>query len=196
MHHIKNNKKIQKNDLILIDAGCEYNYYASDVTRTFPVNKRFNSLQKDIYQIVLDAQLKAIEQIKPGKRFIDSYNKAVLVLVEGLKELGLLKGSTEKIIKKGEYKKFFMHKLSHWLGLDVHDTGPYIDSKGNSIELTPGMVLTVEPGIYISSTLKDVPTRFRGIGIRIEDDILVTKNGNKILTTGIPKTTKEIEAFK
>lgn len=195
LHYIKNNKMIQKDDLILIDAGCEYNYYASDLTRTFPVNKKFNPAQKAIYEIVLEAQLKAIEQIKPQKRFIDSYNKAVYVLVEGLKDLKLLKGSTEKIIKKGEYKKFFMHKLSHWLGLDVHDAGPYTDEKGNSIKLVPGMVMTVEPGIYISKDNTSVPKHFRGIGIRIEDDILVTKNGNKILTSGTPKTINEIEAF-
>lgn len=195
LHYIRNNKKIQKNDLILIDAGCEYNYYASDLTRTFPVSKKFSSVQRDLYQIVFEAQAKAINLIKPGKHFIDSYNKAVVVLVEGLKELKLLKGSTEKIIKKGEYKKFFMHRLGHWLGLDVHDAGPYIDKKGNSIKLAPGMVMTVEPGIYISNDLEDVPKRFRGIGIRIEDDVLVTKEGNKVLTSGTPKTIEEIESF-
>ena len=195
LHYIKNDKIIQKNDLILIDAGCEYNYYASDVTRTFPANKKFTPEQKAVYEIVLEAQLKAIEQIKPGKRFIDSHNKAVYILVKGLKELGLLKGSTEKIIKKGEYKKFFMHKLGHWLGLDVHDAGPYTDKKGNPIKLAPGMVMTVEPGIYISNSA-DIPKRFRGIGVRIEDDVLVTKSGNRILTAGTPKTIDEIEAFR
>ncbi len=195
LHYTINNKIIQKNDLILIDAGCEYNYYASDLTRTFPANKRFNPAQKAIYKIVLEAQLKSIEQIKPGRRFINSYNKAVYILVEGLKDLGLLKGSTEKIIKKGEYKKFFMHKLSHWLGLDVHDAGPYLDAKGKSIKLIPGMVMTVEPGIYIPDT-QDIPKRFRGIGVRIEDDVLITKTGNKVLTDGTPKTIDEIEAFE
>lgn len=194
LHYTRNNRIIQKNDLILIDAGCEYNYYASDLTRTFPVNKKFNPEQKAIYAIVLEAQLKAIGQIKPGKRFINSYNRAVYVLVKGLKELGLLKGSIEKIIKKGEYKKFFMHKLSHWLGLDVHDAGPYTDETGKSIKLLPGMVMTVEPGIYVPD-LPDIPKRFRGIGIRIEDDVLVTKTGNKILTAGTPKTIDEIESF-
>lgn len=194
LHYTKNNKKIQKNDLILIDAGCEFNYYASDLTRTFPVGKKFTGVQKDIYQIVLEAQDLAIKQIKPGKRFIDSYDKAVLALVRGLKELKLLKGSVSEIIKKGKYKKFFMHKLGHWLGLDVHDAGPYIDSNGNSIKLKEGMVMTVEPGIYISSD-SDVPERFHGIGVRIEDDILVTKNGNKILTGGTPKLIDEIEVF-
>ena len=195
LHYITNNKIIKKNDLILIDAGCEYNYYASDLTRTFPVSKKFTPVQKSVYKIVLEAQLKAIEQIKPGKRFIDSYNKAVYVLVEGLKDLKLLKDSTEKIIKKGEYKRFFMHKLGHWLGLDVHDAGPYTDEKGNSIKLVPGMVMTVEPGIYISKDDTSVPKHYRGIGIRIEDDVLVTKNGNKVLTAGTPKTIDEIESF-
>ncbi len=194
LHYTRNDKVIQRNDLILIDAGCEYSYYASDVTRTFPASKKFMPAQKAIYEIVLEAQLKAIEQIKPQKRFIDSYNKAVYILVKGLKDLGLLKGSAEKIIKKGEYKRFFMHKLSHWLGLDVHDAGPYTDEKGNSIKLVPGMVLTVEPGIYIPDS-SDIPKKFRGIGIRIEDDVLVTKTGNKILTDGTPKTIDEIEAF-
>ncbi len=195
LHYISNNKRIQNNDLILIDAGCEYNYYASDLTRTFPVNKKFSPAQKAIYEIVLEAQLKSIEQMKPGKRFIDSHNKTVSVLVDGLKEVGLLKGSKENIIKRGLYKRFFMHKVSHWLGLDVHDAGPYLDEKGNSIKLVPGMVMTVEPGIYIPSD-PDIPAKFRGIGIRIEDDILITKNGNQILTAGTPKTINEIEAFK
>ena len=194
LHYTQNKRRIKKNDLILIDAGSEYNYYASDLTRTFPVNKKFNSIQKDVYEIVLEAQTKAIELIKPGRRFVDAYDKSVLVLSEGLKELGLLKGSISEIIKKGKYKKFFMHKLSHWLGLDVHDAGPYADSKGDSIKLVPGMILTVEPGIYIASHL-NVPDRFKGIGIRIEDDVLLTKNGNKILTDGAPKSINEIEAF-
>lgn len=194
LHYIKNDKQIEKDDLILIDAGCEYNYYASDLTRTFPASKRFNSAQKAVYEIVLEAQLKAIEQIKPGKRFIDSHNKAVLILVQGLKEIGLLKGSTEKIIRTGEYKRFFMHKLGHWLGLDVHDAGPYSDKQGNSLKLAQGMVMTVEPGIYIPDE-SDIPKRFRGIGIRIEDDVLITKTGNRILTAGTPKTVSEIESF-
>ncbi|MBI3591629.1 MAG: aminopeptidase P N-terminal domain-containing protein [Candidatus Melainabacteria bacterium] len=193
LHYINNNKKIQENDLILIDAGCEYNYYASDVTRTFPVSHKFNSAQKDIYEIVLKAQEEAIKEVKVGNRFIDPYNKATLIIAEGLKELGLLNGSTEEIIKKEDYKKFFMHNIGHWLGLDVHDAGPYIDDSGNSIKLTPGMVLTIEPGIYIPNHSEGIPEHFQGIGVRIEDDILVTENGNKVLTNGIPKTVKEIE---
>lgn len=196
LHYTQNSKKIKKGELILIDAGCEYNYYASDITRTFPSAKKFTSVQKDLYNIVLEAQLKAIELIKTGKRFIDSYNKAVSILVEGLKELKLLKGSIDEIIKKEKYKKFFMHKLGHWLGLDVHDVGPYIDPGGKSIMLQEGMIVTAEPGIYISPELEDVPKWFRGIGIRIEDDVLVTKDGNKVLTRAIPKTVAEIEAIR
>lgn len=195
LHYIENKKKIKNGELVLIDAGCEYENYASDLTRTFPANGKFSSIQKDLYEIVLEAQLKSIAQIKPGKRFIDAHNTSVKVIVEGLKELKLLKGNTEKIIKTGEYRKFYMHKTGHWLGLDVHDAGPYIDEKGNPIKLKPGMVTTVEPGIYISRDLKGVPETFKGIGIRIEDDVLVTKNGNKILTAGTPKTIKEIEAI-
>lgn len=195
LHYIKNNRQIKNGDLILIDAGAEFNFYASDITRTFPVSKKFTPIQKDLYEIVLKAQIEAIKEIKPGKRFNASYDKAVSILVEGLKDLKLLKGSKEKIIKKGEYKRFFMHKLSHWLGLDVHDAGPYRDDREKSIKLIPGMVLTVEPGIYISKEL-NVPERFKGIGIRIEDDILVTKTGNKVLTKDIPKSVEEIESLR
>lgn len=198
LHYTKNSKRIKNGEMILIDAGCEFGYYASDLTRTFPVTKSFSGVQKDLYEIVLSSQLSAINQIKPGKRFIDSGNKAVQVIVDGLKELKLLKGSTEKIIKKGEYKKFFMHRVNHWLGLDVHDSCPYFDQNGNSIKLEPGMVLTVEPGLYLPNDLdlKGVSKRFKGIGIRIEDDVLVTKDGNKILTEGMPKTIAEIEALR
>ena len=196
LHYTKNNKKIKNGELVLIDAGSEFNNYASDITRTFPANKKFTPIQKDIYEIVLEAQAKAIEQIKPGKKFLDSYNKAVLIIVEGLKELKLLKGSTEQIIRKKTYKKFFMHRLGHWLGLDVHDVGPYVDENGKSIKLKPGMIMTAEPGIYIGTDLEDVPERFKGIGIRIEDDVLVTKNGCKVLTKDLPKSIKEIESFK
>lgn len=195
LHYTKNSRKIKRNDLILIDAGCEFDNYSSDLTRTYPENKKFNSIQKDLYQLVLESQIKAIGEVKPGKRFLDSYNKAVYVLVEGLKALRLLKGSTFEIIKKEKYKKFFMHKIGHWLGLDVHDAGPYINKNGESIKLVPGMVMTVEPGIYISNTLSDVPSKFLGLGMRIEDDVLVTKTGNRVLTGSVPKFIHEIEAF-
>lgn len=195
LHYIKNNKKIKKTDLILIDAGCEFDYYASDITRTFPANKKFTPAQKAVYEIVLEAQLKAIETMKPGKSFKDVHNKALSIIISGLKELKLLKGNKEEIIKKKKIKKFFMHNIGHWLGLDVHDVGPYMDDKKKSIRLVPGMVMTAEPGIYISHDLDDVPNEFKGIGIRIEDDILITNNGNNVLTSGTPKTIREIESL-
>lgn len=186
LHYTKNSRRMQKRDLVLVDAGCEFDYYASDVTRTYPVGPQFTPAQQDIYNIVLEAEQKAIQKVKPGIKFTALYDAAVLVIVKGLKELKLLKGSIEKIIEKEEYKQFFMHKIGHWMGLDVHDVGPYIDDKGNSIRLRPGMVLTIEPGIYIprSST---APKHFKGIGIRIEDDVLVTPDGHRVLTEAIPK---------
>ena len=196
LHYVQNTRKMEDGDLVLIDAGAEFDYYASDVTRTFPVGKQFTKEQKDIYKIVLEAQEKTIAKALPGTKFSDLYDEAVLVIVNGLKELGLLEGSTEEIIKKGDYTKFFMHKIGHWMGLDVHDMGPYVDSDGNSIKLLPGMVLTVEPGIYISESLESVPKPFRGIGVRIEDDVLITESGNKLLTNGIPKSIEEIEGVR
>ena len=192
LHYIDNTRKIQKGDLVLLDAGCEFGNYAADVTRTFPASHKFSEPQREIYELVLKAQLKAIKQVRPGKKFLDSYDEAVSVIVDGLKELKLLKGSKKEIIEKETYKKFFMHKIGHWLGLDVHDSGPYIDDKGNSIKLEPGMVLTIEPGIYIPTNASDVPKRYRGIGVRIEDNVLVTEDGNKVLTSEIPKTIDEI----
>lgn len=196
LHYIKNDRKTKKNDLVLLDAGCEYGYYASDITRTFPVGRSFTPSQKEIYELVLEAEEKAIGKVKPQTRYIDVYNEAVSVIAQGLKDLGLLKGSVREIIEEKLYKKFFMHRIGHWLGLDVHDTGPYIDSEGNSIKLTPGMILTVEPGIYISPDLDDVPKEFRGIGVRIEDDVLVTRGGHKVLTNNLPKTVSEIENMR
>lgn len=193
LHYIDNDRKIKKNDLVLIDAGCEIGGYAADVTRTFPARHKFSTPQKEIYEIVLEAQTKAIDKVKSGKIYTDFHNKAVSVIVDGLKELSLLKGSKDEIIEKERYKKFYMHGTGHWLGLEVHDSGPYYDNKGKSIKLEPGMVLTVEPGIYIPANLDHVPKCYRGIGIRIEDDVLVTKDGNKVLTSGIPKTVNEIE---
>lgn len=194
LHYINNNKIIKKNDLILIDAGCEFENYASDLTRTFPAGKKFTSEQKDIYEIVLETQLKCINSAKAGKTFKDIYNKSVDIITDGLKELKILKGSKSEIIKNGKYKKFYMHNIGHWLGLDVHDAGPYIKD-GKSIKLKPGMVLTVEPGIYIPSD-EETPKNFRGIGIRIEDDVLITKSGNYVLTHKAPKKIKDIESLR
>ncbi|MFT4676774.1 MAG: Xaa-Pro aminopeptidase [Patiriisocius sp.] len=193
LHYISNSDQIQKGDLILVDAGCEYEYYAADVTRTFPANGRFSKVQKSLYEIVLAAQLAAIDTIKPGNHWDQPHQAAVRVISEGLLRLGLLEGDLEEVIELESYKKFYMHKTGHWLGLDVHDVGEYqVDETWREFE--EGMVMTVEPGLYIEEGL-DVPARFRGIGIRIEDNVLVTRTGHEVLTEGIPKTIDEIESY-
>jgi Xaa-Pro aminopeptidase len=194
LHYIHNDREMRAGELLLIDAGCEYDFYASDVTRTFPVGVRFSPLQRDLYQIVLDAQLKAIETIRPGVRFDEPHEAALRVLVEGMCHLGLLKASPEEAIKSGSYRRYFMHRTSHWLGMDVHDVGLYRVA-GQSRTLEPGMVLTAEPGIYISGDDDETPEEFRGIGIRIEDDVLVTPDGHEVMTAAIPKSVAEVEAL-
>jgi Xaa-Pro aminopeptidase len=194
LHYTDNGDPLQDGDLLLIDAGAECQNYAADITRTFPVNGRFNESQRQIYELVLEAQFAAIEQIRPGKRWNEPHDAAVHVLTKGLVKLGLLEGRVSKLIKDEAYKKFYMHRTGHWLGMDVHDVGDYkVDGEWRN--LTPGMVLTVEPGLYISSGYQDVDPKWRGIGVRIEDDVLVTKDGCEILTVGAPKTVAEIEAF-
>jgi len=194
LHYINNDREMRAGDLLLIDAGCEYAFYASDVTRTFPVGARFTPLQRDLYQIVLAAQLKAIETIKPGVKFDDPHNAAVEILVEGMCRMGLVKGSVEEVLHNGSYRRFYMHRTSHWLGMDVHDVGLYRVG-GESRTLEPGMVLTAEPGIYIAAGDDQAPEEFRGIGIRIEDDVLVTADGHEVLTSAVPKSVAEIEAL-
>lgn len=194
LHYIDNASEMKEGDLVLIDAGCELDGYASDITRTFPVNGKFSPEQKAIYQIVLDAQLAAIEQIKPGNHWNHAHEAAVKVIVEGLLKLGLLKGKLDTIIEKESYKKFYMHRTGHWLGLDVHDVGEY-KVGGEWRVLEEGMVMTVEPGIYISPAEKSVDKKWRGIGIRIEDDVVVTSKGCDILTQSVPKTVDDIEAI-
>ncbi len=192
LHYVENNRQLQDGDLLLIDAGCAYNYYNADITRTFPVNGQFTPEQKILYDIVLEAQEKAIAQVKPGNPYNQVHETAVRVLVEGLLDLGLLMGDIEEIIKEEKYKPFYMHRTGHWLGLDVHDVGVYQYGE-NPYPLQPGNVLTVEPGIYIGPQTKpvegqpEIPDRWRGIGIRIEDDVLVTADGHEILTSGVPK---------
>ena len=192
LHYVENNRQLQDGDLLLIDAGCAYNYYNADITRTFPVNGQFTPEQKILYDIVLEAQEKAIAQVKPVNPYNQVHETAVSVLVEGLLDLGLLMGDIEEIIKEEKYKPFYMHRTGHWLGLDVHDVGVYQYGE-NPYPLQPGNVLTVEPGIYIGPTTKpvegqpEIPDRWRGIGIRIEDDVLVTAEGHDILTSGVPK---------
>jgi Xaa-Pro aminopeptidase len=194
LHYNENNQILQDGDLLLIDAGCEYEYYASDITRTFPVNGKFSPEQKAIYELVLKAQLAAIETVKPGNHWNLPHDTTVKVLTEGLVELGLLKGSINMLIESGAYKDFYMHRAGHWLGMDVHDVGDY-KIEGKWRELEPGMVLTVEPGLYIAPDNKNVDARWRGIGVRIEDDVAVTRNGYEVLTSGLPKTVQEIESF-
>ncbi len=194
LHYIENNKPLRDGDLVLIDAGCEYEYYASDITRTFPVSGKFSKEQKALYDIVLKAQLKAIDAIKPGVAWDEPHNITVRVITEGLVELGLLKGNVKKLIADGAYRDFYMHRAGHWLGIDVHDAGSYL--KGDKWRpYEAGMVTTIEPGIYVSPDNKKVAKKWRGIGIRIEDDVLVTRNGNRVLTHAVPKTTEEIEAL-
>ncbi len=194
LHYITNNAALKDGDLVLIDAGCELDYYAADITRTFPVSGIFSTEQAALYQIVLDAQKSAIAEIAPGKHWNHPHEAAVKVIVQGLVDLGLLQGDVEEIIAKEDYKKFYMHRTGHWLGMDVHDVGDY-KVGGEWRVLEPGMVMTVEPGIYISPSDQDVPEKWRGIGIRIEDDVVVTKQGCRILTDAVPKEIAEIEAL-
>lgn len=194
LHYVENNQKLKNGDLVLIDAGCELQHYASDITRTFPVNGKFSDEQKAIYQIVLDAQLAAIEEVKTGNHWNAPHEVSVKVITEGLVKVGLLKGDVDELIEQEAYRDFYMHKIGHWLGMDVHDVGDY-KIEGQWRVLEPGMIMTVEPGIYIAPDNTNVPKKWRGIGIRIEDDVLVTKTGYDILSKDVPKTVKEVEAM-
>jgi Xaa-Pro aminopeptidase len=192
LHYRDNNRQAQASDLLLIDAGCEVDGYASDITRTFPVGGKFSGEQKAIYELVLAAQLACIDAVQPGRMFHDYHKVAERVLAQGLIDLKLCEGTLEGVLESGAYKQFYMHRAGHWLGLDVHDVGLYrID--GESRRLEPGMVLTVEPGCYIRPADK-VPEEFWDIGVRIEDDVLVTAAGNENLTGSTPKTVADIEA--
>ena len=193
LHYISNNKALVDNELILIDAGCEYEYYASDITRTIPVNGKFTQAQKELYSMILDVQLKIIKMIKPGIKRSVLQKKSVKLLCKGMVELGILKGSVKKLIKEEKYKKYYPHGIGHWMGLDVHDEVPYKDRYDNEILFKEGMVLTIEPGIYCQKDDKTIPEKYRGIGIRIEDDILVKKNGYKNLSAKIAKSIEDIE---
>ena len=193
LHYVENNGVLRDGDLILIDAGCELDGYASDITRTFPVNGRFSGPQRDLYEIVLASQAAAIEQVKPGSRWIAPHDAAVKVLAQGFLDVGLVTGTLQEVLETESYKKFYMHRTGHWLGLDVHDAGDY-KRDGEWRELVPGMVLTVEPGCYVPAA-PEVPPHFAGIGIRIEDDALVTADGCEIITAAAPKTISEIEGL-
>lgn len=193
LHYIENDKRLNDNDLILIDAGCEYEYYASDITRTIPVNGKFSEAQKDIYNLVLACEEKIIAMIKPNVKRTKLQKVAVKFLTQGMLDLGILKGDLKKLIKKEKYKKYYPHGIGHWMGLDVHDCAPYRYDDGKEIKLRNGMVLTIEPGIYIDENDETVPEKYRGIAIRIEDDILVTKDGCENLSAGIKKSVEDIE---
>jgi Xaa-Pro aminopeptidase len=195
LHYVENNQALVDGELILIDAGCEYGYYASDITRTIPVNGKFSKAQKELYEMVLSVELQIIKMVKPELKRSELQTKAVELLCVGMLRLGILKGSLEKNIKKEKYKKYYPHGIGHWMGIDVHDQCPYKYENGDEIPLMNGMVLTIEPGIYIDKDDKKVPKKYRGIGIRIEDDILVTKNGYKNLSGNIAKSVKEIQRF-
>lgn len=195
LHYIENSAALKDGDLVLIDAGCEYESYAADITRTFPVNGRFSDAQKALYQVVLDAQTAAIATIRPGNHWNHPHEAALRVLVEGLVALGLIKDMTvDEAIERETYKAFFMHRTGHWLGMDVHDVGDYKVGDAWRV-LEPGMVMTVEPGLYVSPGNTEVDEKWRGIGIRIEDDVVVTREGARVLTDGVPKSVADIEGL-
>jgi Xaa-Pro aminopeptidase len=192
LHYHANSRQMKDGDLLLIDAGCEFDYYASDITRTFPVNGRFTGPQRDLYEVVLAAQRAAIERVRPGNHWNDPHEAAVKVITQGLVRLGLLKGRVPTLIKEEAYKKFFMHRTGHWLGMDVHDVGEYkVGDEWRLLE--PGMVMTVEPGLYVAPGTKGVAKQWRGIGVRIEDDVAVTKDAPDVLTSDLPVDPDEIE---
>lgn len=194
LHYVDNNSKIQDGDLILIDAGCELESYASDISRTFPANGKFSKIQKDFYQLVLEAQSAALSKISSNHHWNEPHEAALSVLIEGFKDFGLCQGSHQEIYETGAYKEFYMHRTGHWLGLDVHDAGDYKTFAKEWKQFQPGMTLTVEPGCYIRPSA-NIPKEFWNIGIRIEDDVLVTQNGYEVLTKDSPKTIESIEAL-
>ena len=194
LHYTDNRAELRDGDLLLIDAGAEYDCYASDVTRTFPVNGRFSPPQKALYEVVLAAQAAAIEQVQPGNDWNAPHTAAIKVLTRGLVRLGILKGRPAELIRKEAYRRFYMHRTGHWLGMDVHDVGDY-KVGGEWRVLEPGMVLTVEPGIYIPAGSRGVARKWWNIGIRIEDDVLVTNDGNEVLSVDAPKTVSDIETL-
>ncbi|HGM5492160.1 TPA: Xaa-Pro aminopeptidase [Serratia fonticola] len=193
LHYTENECEMRDGDLVLIDAGCEYRGYAGDITRTFPVNGKFSKPQRAVYDIVLASLDKALEMFKPGVSIREVNDQVVHIMIAGLVELGVMKGDVEQLFAEQAHRQFFMHGLSHWLGLDVHDVGHYGSASRDRV-LEPGMVLTVEPGLYIAPDA-DVPQEYRGIGIRIEDDILITQDGNENLTASVVKDADAIEAL-
>jgi Xaa-Pro aminopeptidase len=193
LHYVANDARLNDGDLLLIDAGCELDGYASDITRTFPVNGRFSGPQREVYELVLAAQLAAIAAVRPGQGWNEPHDAAVRVLAQGLIDLKLIGGSLQEALEKETYKRFYMHRTGHWLGLDVHDAGDY-KRAGKWLSLEPGMVLTVEPGLYIRAA-EDIPDRLRDIGVRIEDDVLVSPGGCEVLSSEAPKAVADVEAL-
>jgi len=193
LHYVQNDAVLKAGDLLLIDAGCELDGYASDITRTFPVSGKFGAAQRDIYELVLAAQAAAMSEVAPGAKWNQPHDAAVRVLARGLIDFGLCQGSVDKVIEAGDYRKFYMHRTGHWLGLDVHDAGEY-KRDGGWRKLEPGMVLTVEPGCYIQAG-EGIPAHYADIGVRIEDDVVVTATGCEVLTQAAPKTVAAIEAL-
>jgi Xaa-Pro aminopeptidase len=194
LHYINNDGELRDGDMLLVDAGAEYKGYASDITRTFPINGRYTPAQRDVYDLVLKAQMQCVEMVRPGVTHEQLKKHSIEVLTEGMVELGLLKGDPEELIKEKKHEQFYMHGLGHMLGIDVHDVGRYYFGE-ESRALEPGVVMTVEPGIYIAPDTKDIPEKYLGIGVRIEDDVLCTANGPKVLTNKVPKHAEEIEAL-
>ena len=193
MHYVANRDRLKDGDLVLIDAGCEFEHYASDITRTFPVNGQFSSIQAALYDVVYQAWLAAVKEVVPGNHWNQPHDASVHAITHGLVDLGLLQGDVDTLIEQQAYRPFYMHKVGHWLGMDVHDVGDYrIGEEWRVLE--PGMVMTIEPGIYISPDNTDVARKWRGIGIRIEDDVVVTRDGYEILSEGLPRTRRDIEA--
>jgi len=196
LHYVNNDRKMTENDLILIDAGAEYDYYTADITRCFPVGTRFTPEQKEVYQAVLLAQKECVAMARPGRTLKEIHEHAVEVLTEELKRLKVLKGSTASLIKSEAYRPYYPHGTGHWLGMDVHDLGRYYEETySNSRKLKPGMVFTVEPGLYFGKDSK-APSKFKGIGVRIEDDVLITEKGHQVLTSAVPKEVEEIESLR
>ena len=193
LHYVENNQMLNDSDLLLVDAGCEYEMYAADITRTFPISGKFSEEQLKVYEIVLEAMNAAIDCVKEGNSVMKPQEISEKVITEGLVKIGLLEGDPEELHKSGAYKDFYMHKIGHWLGLDVHDAGDYMEGS-DFMKFKPGMITTIEPGIYISSSM-DVDDKWKGIGVRIEDDILVTKDGNENLTKKVPSDPHEIESL-
>ena len=194
LHYRADGAVLNDGDLVLVDAGCELEMYASDITRTYPVNREFSEPQREIYEIVLGANRAATEAVREGNHWNDPHDVAVKQITRGLRRLGILKGRLPGLLKEGAYREFFMHRTGHWLGIDVHDVGDYKLAEQWRL-LQRGMVLTIEPGIYIRPDLRSVAKRWRGIGVRVEDDVAVTRDAPRVLTAGLPSTVEEIEHF-